>query len=513
MNFGITNNFSGSNNIGNLQEKVNNCQSKVQTDSQTVTEKSNLLSTLNSDKAELSNNLSEKASLVSTAQSVLDTANSLLSSAQSIPIQQIKDEDGNVTQDSSLRDAAINQAKAAINSATAELNAAEKEYEQAQKAVEQKEKEASQAQTELNNANTIKTNDEAALSSAQQELSAAQMQNNNKPNGEIDNPFYQNDIGDCGLLSSIYAMSCSEKGAEHIKNSIKSSKDKDGKNIYNITFSGINETYSVSQDEIDKAQNDKNGRKYATGDNDVTLIELAVEKCITNSNDNLIRDLYPKKNDNENSFGASKGTDYLRGISANLIDYIFTGNTGGRNKFEKKDFENVIQTSSTIFSDKELNIQDIDGKDVTIKKNKVYDIVSRNDDGTIDIKTPKKFLQASKTYTIDPMQLYDADYNNFKSNNDDFASHIIDNYEQDKNSKSLVWANMEDYESDEDFYSKVKDVNGNEIELAKQHAYAVSNVEGDVITLVNPWNTGEEMKFNKEELFDLDNYQLYDLTM
>ena len=77
-------------------------------------------------------------------------------------------------------------------------------------------------------------------------------------------------------------------------------------------------------------------------------------------------------------------------------------------------------------------------------------------------------------------------------------------FENNKENTALVFANMEDGD-----FSEIKDSNGEEISLGSNHAYSVIDSNNDTVTLVNPWDTSEEITINKEELFSLDSFKVY----
>lgn len=523
MSLNLFNNFSyntNSNNLSSLQQKVSDCQTKVQADNQLTNEKNNTLNTLNSDKSQLSSTVSTAQSMVTAAQSVLDAANSLLASAQSMPAEKTTDKDGKTVENTAARDAAISQAMSAVNEANAQLSAAQAEYEQAQNEMQQKEEEAAQAQADADTAVSQLTEDEAALSSAQQELSTAQNEQQSSQtnvNGEIDNDIQQNDLGDCALLSSVFAMAQSDKGAKNIKDSIKINKNENGEETYDVTFSGIGETYTVSASEIKDAQSD-DGRQYSTGDDDMALIELAVEKCFKESDDETINQIYGS-DDNTSEYSGDEQVDYLNGVNPNLVDYIFTGNIGERvsssEATQKAALADIVKSSESVYSNNDLSVKDVNGNDIKISANTDYKVTSFNEDGTVDIKAPDKFIFKGDTYTISIDELYNSDYNGFKSAvevSNSMVDDLFDNYEQDKDSNALVFANMEKEDDGTVGNSTVTDVDGNKVELPQVHAYAVTDVEGDVVTLANPWDTSKELKFEKEELYKLDSFKLYGLV-
>lgn len=106
---------------------------------------------------------------------------------------------------------------------------------------------------------------------------------NNGVNGEIDEGVFQGKQGDCWLISGILSLSYTDEGKEIIKNAISQNENGD----YEVYFKGIDKTYTVTKDELDEANISslKNGlglskSKYSTGDDDMLLIELALEKII-----------------------------------------------------------------------------------------------------------------------------------------------------------------------------------------------------------------------------------------
>jgi len=582
MSLGLSNNFllggNNSNNISSIQQKVSDCQAKVESSSQVVTEKSNTLNTLNSDTTQLSSELSTKQSAVSSAQSLLESANSLLASAQSIPVETIKDEEGNTTQDSSARDSAIAQAQQAISEANAQLAAAKAAYEQTQSRLQQKEQETAQAQSELNSANSEKSSAESALASAQSELTAAeQSQNNNKNNntlsdnkdddvknnpfsankdenpystttrtyidedgsivvetvtddddsdeeidinGEIDKIFNQNDLGDCGLLSSINALASTVKGAEDIKNSIETTTDENGNTVYNVTFAGVNETYTVSEDEIKNAKSSADGRQYSTGDDDMTLMELAVEKCLSGSDDEFIEDCYNRDSSSSEEFGASEtedDRDYLHGVDPNIVSYLFSGDVGARVSVSEENSKAIINDllqSGSINSAEALTLKDVDGNEFDLKANTDYKIVSQNADGTVEIEEPGFLFFNGKTHTVSIDELYNSDYSCLKSTDDSLKSSVdemLDNFDPNGDT-AIVFANMELDADGNVTSSEVKDMNGEVIDLPQQHAYSVTAVTEDTVTISNPWDTSEELTFNRDELYKLDNFKFYEIA-
>lgn len=105
----------------------------------------------------------------------------------------------------------------------------------------------------------------------------------NGVNGEIDEAVFQGQSGDCWLISGLISLSYTEEGQELIQNAITQNED----GSYQVTFEGVDKTYTITQDELESA--DKSSllsglgivkSKYSTGDDDMLLIELAMEKLI-----------------------------------------------------------------------------------------------------------------------------------------------------------------------------------------------------------------------------------------
>ena len=95
-----------------------------------------------------------------------------------------------------------------------------------------------------------------------------QQRENIRYNGKIDKNFKQGRTGDCWLLASIKAIAKQPKGLEILNNMIKV---KSNGNV-TVTLKGVNKTYEFTKQEIAAHT------EYATGDLDVRIIEMAVNK-------------------------------------------------------------------------------------------------------------------------------------------------------------------------------------------------------------------------------------------
>ena len=61
---------------------------------------------------------------------------------------------------------------------------------------------------------------------------------------------------------------------------------------------------------------------------------------------------------------------------------------------------------------------------------------------------------------------------------------------------------------------KVKEIDGDKIKLIKDHAYTITEVTKDTVTLLNPWNTGESITLSRDTFENLETAQItyYDLS-
>ncbi len=151
--------------------------------------------------------------------------------------------------------------------------------------------------------------------------------NTNGINGEIDEEVSQGNTGDCWLIAGVLALNASETGKRIIKESIQPNPD----GSVTVHFKGKNVSYTISADEIKEHDTDDVLLdEYSNGDNDMLVIELAIEKYL----DSLDSPFY--KNDESSIDG---------GISDTVM-FLFTGQrtfkygSGGNSK--KMDREDVI---------------------------------------------------------------------------------------------------------------------------------------------------------------------------
>ena len=102
-------------------------------------------------------------------------------------------------------------------------------------------------------------------------------------NGKIDEAVFQGNSGDCWLISGILSLSYTPEGEKLIQDAISINPD----GSYNVTFNGVDKTYKITKEELEAANKNSflNGigmanSEYSTGDDDMLLIELAMEKLV-----------------------------------------------------------------------------------------------------------------------------------------------------------------------------------------------------------------------------------------
>lgn len=316
---------------------------------------------------------------------------------------------------------------------------------------------------------------------------------NSNVNGEIDVDFSQGNIGDCALLSSVYSLSLSEEGSKAIKDAISVNVNSSGEvESYNIHFQGIDETYTVTQKELEKAKeyhgNYETERVYSRGDDDMTIIELAIEKCFEKSKDKELRDLV-------DNYTKLNKEDKLNGVNPAAVTYLFTGEKSETVVKNDSDLRKKFIPCAT------YTIKDLKGNDVTfeegneytakgITEDKSYIYIKNSDDANKDIVLPtEEFLS----------EIYIPNIN--EANKKSFE--LLNSFENDNDNSMLVFATVG--------MENVIDENGDTVELVGPHAYCVSAVKDGVVTLKNPHDTSKDINIPINNLLSLEMFNLYNL--
>lgn len=171
--------------------------------------------------------------------------------------------------------------------------------------------------------------------------------NGHAVNGQIDEGVYQGGTGDCWLLSAILALNATEEGQQVIRDSLQVNSD----GSVAVTFKGIKTAdgepvqYTISADEIKAHDTDYNSNDmYSNGDNDMLVMELAVEKLekdiylqsqrqmnsigkeILLPNESFIKDTKPGMEDVVDENGNVVDKTYIQGGASERLLYFLTGN-------------------------------------------------------------------------------------------------------------------------------------------------------------------------------------------
>lgn len=96
-------------------------------------------------------------------------------------------------------------------------------------------------------------------------------------NGEIE-PTWQGKNGDCWLLAGVNALNTTDWGREAISETLKNAKKPDSEGNFHVKLKGSKlnvDTFKISVDEFCEA---RESGYYSSGDDDMIMIELAVEK-------------------------------------------------------------------------------------------------------------------------------------------------------------------------------------------------------------------------------------------
>ena len=116
------------------------------------------------------------------------------------------------------------------------------------------------------------------------------------PNGVISNSLVskdgkigitkQGENGDCWLLSAINALNSTDKGKELISNMLEYHNNGNNQSGYTVVHLSMGD-FKITDREVANARQSK---KYASGDDDMIIFQLAAEKAIKSSGDNYAYD-------------------------------------------------------------------------------------------------------------------------------------------------------------------------------------------------------------------------------
>lgn len=312
-------------------------------------------------------------------------------------------------------------------------------------------------------------------------------------NGKIDGDFIQN-LQDCGLVASLFSISQTREGAQAIEDSLVIVRDEEDNILeYNVTFKGTGETYTITQDELQQLKvPDENGRCYATGDDDVTIYERAMEMCFEQSDDAVLREIlnnYPHESDRN---------DALYGVTPASVSYLLLGEPFDTIK-TNGDFEEFKTSAPNFIPEETYNVNDYQGNEIVFKEGHLYTATNIGTDGKhLYIKDNEN----QENFIINTEDFYN---NVFAPNKEKTAKHaraILDNFEQNPLSNSVVFGTTGE--------CTVECTNGTMYEFDKAHAYSVVEVEGDTVILANA-SAPDNAKYtvDKNSLLNIGNFWMY----
>ncbi len=207
--------------------------------------------------------------------------------------------------------------------------------------------------------------------------------------------------GDCWLLSGVNGLSYTEKGAEIIKNALKAD-NKNGESGTTVHLEGLNTDYFISDKELNEIKKNKTmSKKYSKGDDDMIILEMAVEKARNDiSNGNIVI-----KDDVDFIFTTSdifseKSANYLSTRSGNSLEmiYFLSGKVGDRavekdeqsnllNRFIENGGKDYALTASINKGNTKNNIQDIYGNTIRLPGGHAYS-VKKADENSVTVIDP-----------------------------------------------------------------------------------------------------------------------------
>ena len=337
-------------------------------------------------------------------------------------------------------------------------------------------------------------------------------------NGKIDKEFYQGMTGDCTLLSALYSISTTKQGQQAIEEAITINKGLFGQiKSYDVYFKGIDETYTITKKELEKAEKihklDKGS--YSDGDDDVLLLELAWQKCTKEAKDKL-----DSFNFSYVFFGSG-----LEGVDPLKFTYCLTGA-----KYRNVHFESQYRTLQGLINSYEIleafeNKAEFKLEEITevpqdseysysycgfeFNQKDIYEILekpSQTENQTITIKNK----------TTNQIETFDA-----QKLAENLGSLVLSQETKDlcfeESYKEALEADFVTFGTN--FYLgeapeyKMTDIYGKDRKIIFSHSYAVKSINENEIIIINPHNSKEELIFSKEELkkhSDIFSFIMYD---
>lgn len=323
-------------------------------------------------------------------------------------------------------------------------------------------------------------------------------------NGKIDCSFSQNNVADCALLSTALSLANTKEGAQAIEDALCVVEDDAGDVVeYQVTFSGLEEgaeTYTITPEELKDAKT-SNTRRYSVGDDDMTILELAFEKCFAKSTDDTMRSLV-------DDYASRPAGDMLYGVNPASVTYALLGETSeAYKKFPEGKLCGNFTPVSTI------DATDMNGNNVVFEKDATYTLATTTSKDRIVAINNETNQQVSIPYDEFVSDVFDVN----SANSSEAIKDILDNYNSADKDSMLVFAVMGGTKaasaanSNENMRVTVDGENGS-VELVSPHAYSVKNVSNGYVTLVDPHDTSQSIKVKEDSLFGIEQFYLYELN-
>ena len=225
-----------------------------------------------------------------------------------------------------------------LKDASPATKAAIQAYENARTNVETtKTNELQKAQNDLND--TIQKLNEVEAEIEQQKNASANT--NFDINGMIE-AFAQGQTGDCWLLSSLQALSNSEEGRKLLQDAVQINDD----GTYTVKFNGADWAINITDADLRAA---RNSGQYSSGDDDVLLMEVAMQNYLTQVRNGQVQ----SDSANINATASEGGANPLNSGRATDLPYLLTGKTDfsvGNNTQVDEFFNKIENGNSTAYA-------------------------------------------------------------------------------------------------------------------------------------------------------------------
>ncbi len=324
-------------------------------------------------------------------------------------------------------------------------------------------------------------------------------------NGEFDKEIYQGGLGDCALIGSLCALSKSEEGAKIIKDAIKINYNDKGKvESYSVYYKGIDETVTISKEELDEANDnnrknfqEKNGYSYSSGDDDMLLMELSWQKINEQAYDKIKNikvshhNVHSKDENGPSSLNAVSYEHLIKAFADTSFSseglYLYRCTNSYRNK-ELPNLIEKIDNAQTNFKPSDVSLADTykhtdsDGNVFMLTNEHEY-AAQKTENGYIfnDLTngTKREFSEEQLQNLIAIPEEIKAGFRK------DFLETLADE------NPTFMTFGVPSYEKEK-------------TNLVTSHLYAVKEIKDNKITIINPWNTSLETTLTFDEVSKLD---------